>query len=146
MCGSLQGSILLPRQSTLLAPPTLQLESHSKGRLLSTQLMTSRPARGAFSYGVVCHTCGCWLVTKPDCFSGLFTVLTEEETGELFGQFWATILCSIMLETCRQRVLKEEPRRKAETVRKQVYYPHHLQSCPCVLHRQSWRRNVCMEN
>ena len=103
MCGSLQGSILLPRQSTLLAPPTLQLESHSKGRLLSTQLMTSRPARGALSYGVVCHTCGCWLGTKPDCFSGLFTVLTEEETGELFGQFWATILCSIMLETCRQR-------------------------------------------
>ena len=56
MCGSLQGSILLPRQSTLLAPPTLQLESHSKGRLLSTQLMTSRPARGDLSYGVETQT------------------------------------------------------------------------------------------
>ena len=97
MCGSLQGSILLPRQSTLLAPPMLQLESHSKGRLLSTQLMTSRPARGALSYGVVCHTCGCWLGTKPDCFSGLFTVLTEEETGsssDNSGPLYCVQLCS----------------------------------------------------
>jgi hypothetical protein len=88
--------------------------------LLSTQLITSRPARGALSYGVVCHTCGCWLGTKPDCFSGLFTVLTEEETEALRTILGHYIVLNYARNLPTKGFLKEEPRRKAETVRKQV--------------------------
>ena len=41
-----------------------------EGRWLPRSSRPIRQACGGFSYGMVCHSCGFWLVTKPDSFLG----------------------------------------------------------------------------
>ena len=57
------------------ANPLFSLSLRAAGVALEGRLLprSSRPIRlacGAVSYGMVCHSCGFWLVTKPDSFLG----------------------------------------------------------------------------
>ena len=100
---------------------------------------SSRPIRqacGGFSYGMVCHSCGFWLVTKPDSFLGLFTVfdsLSAHRFGTILRHYIVICYVRIFLAVGKWKGSQEELRKKTQTVRKQPRYLHYLHSCLCVL-------------
>jgi hypothetical protein len=66
-----------------------QLESHSKEDC-NHEVQDSFDKHVTLS-AMECHSCGFWLVTKPDAFLGLFTVFERNPLIDL-EQFCATIL------------------------------------------------------
>jgi hypothetical protein len=72
----LHGSMSLgfsDHHATLLAQ-TPRSWSRTRRKIASTQFKAHSTRCGVVSYGMVCHSCGFWLVTKPDAFlcSSLF--------------------------------------------------------------------------
>ena len=114
-----------------------QLESHSKEKLLPRSSRPSRPACGAVSYGMLCHSCGFWLVTKPDSFLGLFTVfdsLSAHRFGTILRHYIVIKYVQIFWNVGKMELPKKNPEgRLKHTVRKQPWHLHYLHSCLCVL-------------
>ena len=118
----LQGSMSLG----VSAPPIhssrsayAQLESHSKEDCFPRSSRPIRQACGAVSYGMVCHSCGFWLVTKPepDSFLGLFTVL---EKSALDWNNSAPLYCDLVCANFPGRLENGEvPRKNPERRLKQ---------------------------
>ena len=109
-----------------------------EGRLLPRSSRPIRHACGAVSYGMVCHSCGFWLVTKPepDSFLGLFTVFESSvcsRFGTILRHYIVICYVRIFLAVGKWRGSQEELRKKTQTVRKQPRYLHYLHSCLCVL-------------
>ena len=106
-----------------------------EGRLLPRSSRPIRQACGAVSYGMVCHSCGFWLVTKPepDSFLGLFSVFETHRFGTILRHYIVIRYVRIFLAVGKWRGSQQELRKKTQTVRKQPRYLHYLHSCLCVL-------------
>ena len=58
---------------------------------------SSRPIRqacGGVSYGMVCHSCGFWLVTKPDSFLGTPLLLYPLSDSENSAPLYCDLVCA----------------------------------------------------
>ena len=92
-----------------------------EGRLLPRSSRPIRQACGAVSYGMVCHSCGFWLVTKPepDSFLGLFTVFENSVCSSIWNNS-APLYCDMLCANFPGRLENREvPRKNPERRLKQ---------------------------
>ena len=97
----LHGSMSLgfsDHHATLLAQ-TPRSWSRTRRKIASTQFTTHSTRCGAVSYGMVCHSCGFWLVTKPDAFlcSSLFVREIRSSIWSNSAPLYSDLVCANFL-------------------------------------------------
>ena len=81
-----------------------------EGRWLPRSSRPIRQACGGVSYGMVCHSCGFWLVTKPDSFLGTLHCFWRYRLN--IRKNSAPLYCDLVCANCPGRLENGEVPRK----------------------------------